>query len=114
MRSPSRTARRWTRLSVMSSGHRPAHENESTTGHRSTFLGSVQFTGSRAGWRVGLPSSSSSGSQPFMLSEAPVPNGVQKSIALGRYDEAAAQLTRLAADRPSIPILVALASVNLQ
>ena len=49
-----------------------------------------------------------------MLSEAPVPNGVQKSIALGRYDEAAAQLTRLAADRPSIPILVALASVNLQ
>jgi len=49
-----------------------------------------------------------------MLSEAPVPTSVQKNIALGRYDEAAAALTRLAAGRPSVPILVALASVNLQ
>src|SRR5215471_13638676 len=49
-----------------------------------------------------------------MPSEIPVPTSVQKSIALGRYDEAAAQLTRLAAERPSLPILLALASVNLQ
>ena len=43
-----------------------------------------------------------------------MPNAVQKSIALGRYDEAAAALRRLAAERPSLPVLVALASVNLQ
>jgi hypothetical protein len=49
-----------------------------------------------------------------MPSETPVPNSVQKSIALGRYDEAAAALTKLAAERPSLPVLVALASVNLQ
>jgi len=49
-----------------------------------------------------------------MLSDTPVPNSVQKSIALGRYDEAAAALGRLAAERPSLPILVALAAVNLQ
>jgi len=49
-----------------------------------------------------------------MPSEASVPNSVQKSIALGRYDDAAAALGRLAAERPSLPVLVALASVNLQ
>lgn len=49
-----------------------------------------------------------------MLPETPVPNSVQKSIALGRYDEAAVALTRLASDRPSLPVLVALAAVNLQ
>lgn len=49
-----------------------------------------------------------------MLSDTPVPNSVQKSIALGRYEAAASALARLAVDRPSLPILVALASVNLQ
>jgi hypothetical protein len=49
-----------------------------------------------------------------MLPETPVPTSVQKSVALGRYDEAAAALTKLAAEQPSLPILVALASVNLQ
>jgi tetratricopeptide (TPR) repeat protein len=49
-----------------------------------------------------------------MLTETPVPTRIQKSIALGRYDDAAAALGRLAAERPSVPILVALASVNLQ
>src|SRR6476661_1213478 len=49
-----------------------------------------------------------------MLSEPSVPTSVQKSIALGRYEEAAAALNRLAEARPSPPILVALASVNLQ
>ena len=49
-----------------------------------------------------------------MLPETPVPNSVQKSIARGRYDEAAAALAKLAAERPSLPVLVALASVNLQ
>jgi hypothetical protein len=49
-----------------------------------------------------------------MLSESSVPSSVQKSIALGRYEEAAAALTRLAETRASLPVLVALASVNLQ
>lgn len=49
-----------------------------------------------------------------MLSNSPVPQGIQKIIAVGRYDEAAVALARLAADRPSLPVLVALASVNLQ
>ncbi|MBS0522307.1 MAG: hypothetical protein JSS04_01630 [Proteobacteria bacterium] len=49
-----------------------------------------------------------------MLAKNPVPNGIQKAIALGRYEEAAAALTRLAARQPSLPALVALASVNLQ
>lgn len=49
-----------------------------------------------------------------MLSQNPVPNGIQKTIALGRYEEAAAALGRLADEQPSLPILVALASVNLQ
>jgi tetratricopeptide (TPR) repeat protein len=49
-----------------------------------------------------------------MLSKNPVPNGIQKIIALGRYDEAAVALARLADEQPSLPILVALASVNLQ
>ena len=49
-----------------------------------------------------------------MLSETPVPSSVQKSIALGRYDEAAAALTKLAAEQPSLPVLLTLASVNLQ
>ena len=48
-----------------------------------------------------------------MLSETSVPNSIQKSIALGRYEEAAAALTRLAKARPSSPIFVALASINL-
>ena len=49
-----------------------------------------------------------------MLSRNPIPNGIQKMIALGRYEEAATALTRLAAERPSLAVLVALASVNLQ
>jgi hypothetical protein len=49
-----------------------------------------------------------------MLSDTPVPNAVQKSIALGRYEDAATALAPLAAERPSLAILVALASVNLQ
>ncbi|MFI5029522.1 MAG: hypothetical protein ACHQPH_02350 [Reyranellales bacterium] len=49
-----------------------------------------------------------------MLSKNPVPNGIQKAIALGRYEEAATALTRLAAEQPSLPVLVTLASVNLQ
>lgn len=49
-----------------------------------------------------------------MLPQSPVPNGIQKSIALGRYDEAAAALDKLARDRPSLPVLMALAAVTLQ
>jgi hypothetical protein len=49
-----------------------------------------------------------------MLPETPVPNSIQKSIALGRYDEAALALNKLATERPSLPVLVALAAVNLQ
>ena len=49
-----------------------------------------------------------------MLSRNPIPNGIQKMIALGRYEEAATALTKLAAERPSLAGLVALASVNLQ
>jgi tetratricopeptide (TPR) repeat protein len=49
-----------------------------------------------------------------MLPQTPVPTSVQKSIALGRYDEAALALAKLAAERPSLPILIALAAVNLQ
>lgn len=49
-----------------------------------------------------------------MLPQSPVPNGIQKSIALGRYDEAAAALDKLAGDRPSLPVLMALAAVTLQ
>jgi hypothetical protein len=50
----------------------------------------------------------------LMRTEHPVPSSVQKSIALGRYDEAAAALARLAVERPSLPILLALAAVDLQ
>ena len=46
--------------------------------------------------------------------EEPVPNGIQKAIASGRYKEAATTLTRLAAEQPSLPVLVTLASVDLQ
>lgn len=49
-----------------------------------------------------------------MPPDTSVPNGIKKSIALGRYDEAALALGRLAKERPSVPILVALAAVNLQ
>ncbi|MBN9088775.1 MAG: tetratricopeptide repeat protein [Reyranella sp.] len=49
-----------------------------------------------------------------MRTESPVPSSVQKSIAFGRYGEAAAALARLAVDRPSPPILLALAAVDLQ
>lgn len=49
-----------------------------------------------------------------MRTESPVPSSVQKSIAFGRYREAAAALARLAVDRPSPPILLALAAVDLQ
>ncbi|MCW5733556.1 MAG: bacterial transcriptional activator domain-containing protein [Enhydrobacter sp.] len=49
-----------------------------------------------------------------MLPQNPVPSGIQKSIALGRYDEAAAALDKLAKARPSLPVLMALAAVNLQ
>jgi tetratricopeptide (TPR) repeat protein len=49
-----------------------------------------------------------------MLSNNPVPSAVQKIIALGRYDEAAAALSRLAAERPSLPVLLSLASMYLE
>src|SRR5688572_7677722 len=49
-----------------------------------------------------------------MLPETPLPNGVQKSIALGRYEEAAAALVKLAEKQSSLPILLALASMHLQ
>jgi hypothetical protein len=48
------------------------------------------------------------------LSEAPVPEGVQRHISFGRYREAAKALSTLAARRPSAPLLLALAAVDLQ
>jgi hypothetical protein len=71
---------------------------------RSTFLEAGLFAGRPVMRRVGVD----------MLSDTPVPNAVQKSIALGRYEDAATALAPLAAERPSLAILVALASVNLQ
>jgi hypothetical protein len=48
-----------------------------------------------------------------VLGESPVPPGIQRHINLGRYREAAEALARLCAQRPSAPMLIALASARL-
>src|SRR5262245_24230055 len=48
------------------------------------------------------------------VSHAPVPEGIRRSIASGRFSEAADALRDLARDGPSAAILVALADMNLQ
>ena len=47
-------------------------------------------------------------------SHAPVPEGIKRSIANGRYSEAADALRALVRPEPSVAILTALADVNLQ
>jgi hypothetical protein len=47
-------------------------------------------------------------------SHAPVPEGIKRSIASGRYSEAADALRALVRPEPSVAILTALADVNLQ
>ncbi len=47
-------------------------------------------------------------------SSAPVPEGIKRIIASGRYGEAAASLRSLAEREPSVAILTALADMNLQ
>src|SRR5262245_52864347 len=47
------------------------------------------------------------------LSELPVPDVIQRSIGASRYQEAATALKTLAASEPSVPRLVALATVQL-
>ena len=48
------------------------------------------------------------------LSERPVPSVILQNISLGRYGEAADALAKQTAKRPSAPLLVALAAVNLE
>lgn len=50
----------------------------------------------------------------MVRSRAPVPEGIQRSIAHGRFAEAAAGLRELASREPSIPVLVALADMTFQ
>ena len=47
------------------------------------------------------------------MGESPVPPGIQRHISLGRYREAANALAKLCAQRPSAPMLIALASTRL-
>ena len=47
-------------------------------------------------------------------SQAPVPEGIKRSISCGRYSEAADALRNLVRREPSVAILVALADMNLQ
>jgi hypothetical protein len=47
-------------------------------------------------------------------SQAPVPEGIKRTIANGRYREAAEALRDLVRREPSVAVLVALADVNLQ
>jgi tetratricopeptide (TPR) repeat protein len=47
-------------------------------------------------------------------SHVPVPEGIKRSIASGRYSEAADALRALAGPKPSVAVLAALADVNLQ
>jgi tetratricopeptide (TPR) repeat protein len=50
----------------------------------------------------------------MVISQAPVPEGIKRSISRGRYSEAADALRNLARWEPSVAILVALADMNLQ
>jgi hypothetical protein len=47
------------------------------------------------------------------LSELPVPDAIQRSIGASRYEEAATALEALAASEPSVPRLLALATMQL-
>lgn len=47
------------------------------------------------------------------LSDLPVPDSIQRSIGQSRYDEAATALKALSASEPSIPRLIALATMQL-
>jgi tetratricopeptide (TPR) repeat protein len=47
-------------------------------------------------------------------SQAPVPEGIKRSISCGRYSEAADALRNLVRWEPSVAILVALADMNFQ
>src|SRR4029453_5135403 len=50
----------------------------------------------------------------MVRSQAAVPEGIQRSIAGGRYSEAADALRNLAGSAPSVAILTALADMNFQ
>ena len=50
----------------------------------------------------------------MVRSQAPVPEAIKRSIACGRYSEAAGALRDLVRQEPSVAILVALADMNLQ
>lgn len=50
----------------------------------------------------------------MVRSQAPVPEGIKRSIAGGRYSEAADALRSLARSEPSVAVLVALADMNFQ
>src|SRR5260370_6734286 len=50
----------------------------------------------------------------MVRSQAPVPEGIKRSISCGRYSEAADALRNLMRWEPSVPILVALADMNFQ
>ena len=48
----------------------------------------------------------------MVRSQAPVPEGIKRSIASGRYSEAADALRNLVQREPSVAVLVALADMN--
>jgi tetratricopeptide (TPR) repeat protein len=50
----------------------------------------------------------------MVRSQAPVPEGIRRSISSGRYSEAADALRNLVRSEPSVAILVALADMNFQ
>jgi len=50
----------------------------------------------------------------MVRSQAPVPEGIKRSISCGRYSEAADALRNLVRGEPSVAILVALADMNFQ
>ncbi len=50
----------------------------------------------------------------MVRSQAPVPEGIKRSIASGRYSEAADALRNLVQREPSVAVLVALADMNFQ
>ena len=50
----------------------------------------------------------------MVRSQAPLPEGITRSISHGRYGEAADALRTLVRSEPSVAILVALADMNFQ
>ena len=50
----------------------------------------------------------------MVRSQAPVPEGIKRGIASGRYNEAADALRNLVRREPSVAVLVALADMNFQ